>query len=100
MRQRALTLKMVAEEKLFTSENRAREILTAHGIFPIDYGVGTYDRLRWLESAVDQMLLVMHAQAQPQPKKPRVPKPSAPRISLADMSPADVYNLTTSQRVQ
>lgn len=100
MRERALTLKMIAKEKLFTSENRARAILAAWGLSPIDYGVGTYDRLRWLESSVDYMLAVKHAEAQPQPKKPRIPKPSVPSISLADMSAAEVYNLTTCQRVQ
>ena len=105
MRERALTLKMIAKEKLFTSENRARAILAVWGLSPINYGVGTYDRLRWLESSVDYMLTVKHAEAQPQPKKPRVLKPRAAHVPLADMKNNDVYNmvsnkLTNSQRVQ
>ena len=85
---------------LGTSPGVAVSIMAEHGVHPIDWGAGRSRGYRWPESRVRDVILQMYAAAQPQPKKPRIPKPSAPSISLADMSAADVYNLTTSQRVQ
>ncbi len=83
---------------LGTSPGVAVSIMAEHGVAPIDWGAGRSRGYRWPESRVRDVILEMYVKAQP--KKPRVPKPTASRVSLADLSPADVFNLTTCQRVQ
>ncbi len=85
---------------LGTSPGVAVSIMAEHGVAPIDWGAGRSRGYRWPESRVRDVILEMYVKAQPQSKKPRVPKPTASRVSLADLSPADVFNLTTCQRVQ
>lgn len=83
---------------LGTSPGVAVSIMLDHGIAPIDWGAGRSRGYRWPESKVKDVILQMYAAAQP--KKKRTPKPQAIHIPLAEMSPADIYKLTTCQRVQ
>ena len=83
---------------LGTSPGVAASILAGKGIHPIDFGVGRGRGRRWLESAVQQAMLEMHAAAQPRPRHPRAA--TAPSCKLAGMSADDVYRLTTGRCVQ
>lgn len=84
---------------LGTSPGVAVSIMAEHGVAPIDWGAGRSRGYRWPESKVRDVILEMYAAAQPRPPKPRAPGPAASRISLADMSPAEVFNAIASRRV-
>lgn len=84
---------------LGTTPGVAASILAGKGIHPIDLGIGRSRGLRWLESAVQQAMLEMHAAAQPKPKPTRCPRPK-PVCGLAGMRTEDIYRLTTGQCVQ
>ncbi len=84
---------------LGTSPGVAVSIMAEHGVAPIDWGAGRSRGYRWPESKVRDVILAMYAAAQPRPQKPRVPRPTASRISLADMSPAEVFNAIACRRV-
>lgn len=84
---------------LGTSPSVAASILAGKGINPIDFGAGRGRGRRWLESAVQQAMLEMHAAAQPKHKPTRHPRPK-PVCGLAGMSKDDIYRLTTGQCVQ
>lgn len=86
---------------LGTSPGVAASILAARGVHPIDFGLGRGRGPRWLESAVRQVILEMHQDAQPKPKEARQPKRnSIPPVSLTSMSINDIYQLTQGPCVQ
>lgn len=86
---------------LGTSPGVAASILAQHGVHPIDFGLGRGRGPRWLESAVRQIILEMHQDAQPKPKETRQSKrPPAPSVSLTNMSISDIYQLTQGPCVQ
>ena len=97
MTERLLTKRELAA-MLGTSPGVAVSIMAEHGVHPIDWGAGRSRGYRWPESYVQHVIHEMYAASQPKPKKPRVSK--IPQIPLGEMSPADVYKLTTCQRVQ
>lgn len=82
-----------------TSHSVAASILAGKGVYPIDLGAGRSHGLRWLESAVQRVVLDLHAEAQPKPKEPRPPRVQ-PVCRLAAMSADDIHRLTTGQCVQ
>jgi len=87
---------------LDTTQAKAVAIMAAQGVHPIDIGIGTYNRRRWLASAVQAAMQEMHRSAQPQPKARRKPahRPAAPAASLSCLSISDIYQLTTAHSVQ
>lgn len=86
---------------LGTSPGVAASILAARGVHPIDFGLGRGRGPRWLESAVRQVILEMHQDAQPKPKEARQPKrPPVTSASLAGMSINEIYQLTQGPCVQ
>lgn len=86
---------------LGTSPGVAASILAQHGVHPIDFGLGRGRGPRWLESAVRQIILEMHQDAQPKPKEARQSKrPPVPSVSLTNMSINDIYQLTQGPCVQ
>lgn len=86
---------------LGTSPGVAASILAQHGVHPIDFGLGRGRGPRWLESAVRQIILEMHQDAQPKPKEARQPKRhSTQPVSLTSMSINDIYELTQGPCVQ
>ena len=99
MTDRLITRKQLAA-MLGTTPGVAVSIMAEHGVHPIDWGAGRSRGYRWPESRVRDVILEMYSAAQPKPKKPHTPRPVAPSVSLADMPVADVFNLTTCQRVQ
>ena len=70
---------------LGTSPGVAVSIMSEHGIAPIDWGAGRSRGYRWPESRVRDDILQMYAADHPLTINQRVPKPSAPSISLPDM---------------
>lgn len=86
---------------LGTSPGVAASILAQRGVHPIDFGLGRGRGPRWLESAVRQVILDMHRDAQPKPKEARQPmRHSTPPVSLTSMSINDIYQLTQGPCVQ
>ena len=77
---------------LGTSPSVAASILKQHDVHPIDIGRGRGKGLRWLESGVQAVILTMHRDAQPKPKKacPHTPGLSMP---LHKMSVSAVQSL-------
>lgn len=87
---------------LGTSPGVAASILAGKGIHPIDFGVGRGRGRRWLESAVQQAMLEMHAAAQTKKRTSAARPAAAPRrvATLATMSASDLYRLTQAGCVQ
>ena len=82
---------------LGTTPGVAVSILTARGVCAIDLGRGRSRGRRWLESAVRQMLMEMHAEAQPRKRKGAVRPPAreTASASVASMSVRELYELLT-----
>ena len=105
MSERLLSRKEIGE-KLSTSPGVAAEILAQNGVQPIDLGRGRHRGYRWSASAVDGVILAMHAKAQTIPLTTRrgtssIPKPHRSKsLALADMTYADIFALTQAQNVQ
>lgn len=85
---------------LGTSPGVAASILAEHGVNPVDFGAGRCRGRRWLESAVQQVVLEMHHAAQPKPTPPKRQHPKIPSASLATISASELFQLTQGQRVQ
>lgn len=85
---------------LGTTPGVAASVLAKQGVHPIDFGMGRSRGPRWLESAVRQVILDMHAASQPKPKATRAKRPAAPQTTLANMSVEDIHALTHSPCVQ
>lgn len=98
MTERLLTKRDLAA-MLGTSPGVAVSIMAEHGVYPIYWGAGRSRGYRWLESSVRQAIHAMYVASQPQPKKSST-KPQSINIRLGERSIADVYKLTTCQRVQ
>ena len=99
MTDRLITRKKLAA-MLDTTPGVAASIMAQYGIFAVDFGRGRSRGARWLESAVQQVIVEMHAKAQPRKKAPAKRPVARPGSSLAEMSVDDLFNLTTGQRVQ
>jgi len=60
-------------ERLSTTPDIARRVLSAHGVQPVDLGPGRGRGKRWYSSAVDAVIHRMHEEAQEKnPQKRRV----------------------------
>lgn len=60
-------------------EKKARKVLVAHGVQPVDLGPGRGNGLRWHRRAVMTVIDTLHAEAQAKagvPKRRRPPKTS------------------------
>ena len=82
-------------EKFSMSPNAAAALLQEKGVYPINFGLGRGRGLRWLESAVDAVLVEMNAAAVPkgvQKKQPH-PRPQKKSCGLSRMSAAQVQAL-------
>lgn len=101
MAEQFLTARALAA-MLSTTQAKAAAIMAAQGVHPIDIGLGTYNRRRWLASAVQAAMQEMHRAAQPAPKERRksAPRPVIPATRLAGLSIADLHQLTTARNVQ
>ena len=87
---------------LGTTPGVAASILAQRGVHSVDFGMGRGRGRRWLESAVQQVIAEMHAEAQP-PKRPTAARPAAAQIrvaTLATMSISDLHRLTQAGCVQ
>lgn len=86
---------------LGTTPGVAASILAERGVYPVDFGMGRSRGPRWLESAVRQVILDMHRDAQPKAKVTRpVKRTAAPAVLLTNMSINDIYQLTKGPCVQ
>lgn len=79
---------------LGTTPGVAASVLAAHGVCPIDLGRGRSRGRRWLESAVRQAIIAMHAEAQPRRKAGPRPLPIKAQ-SIANMSVGEIYEILT-----
>ena len=79
---------------LGTTPGVAASVLAAHGVCPIDLGRGRSRGRRWLESAVRQAIMAMHAEAQPRRKARPRPLPIKAQ-SIANMSVGELHKLLT-----
>ena len=70
------------------TERQAREILSAHGVKPVDLGKGRGHGLRWRTSAVIAVADALHDAAQAHADKPRRPRKLTP---LRGRSAADLF---------
>lgn len=84
---------------LGTTPQAAASILRRAGVMPIDFGRGRGLGPRWLSSAVDSALLNLHIDAQPKPKIPKIQR-KKDSVGAADMTPKQLFELTTAQCVQ
>lgn len=87
---------------LGTTPGVAASILAQRGVYAVDFGMGRGRGRRWLESAVQQVIAEMHAEAQPQ-KRAKAARPAAApsRVAaLATMSVSDLHRLTQAGCVQ
>lgn len=82
---------------LGTTPGVAVSVLAARGICAIDLGRGRSRGRRWLESAVRQMLMEMHAEAQPRKKEGavRLPARKTASVSVASMSVGELHEILT-----
>ncbi len=78
---------------LGTTPGVAVSILTARGVCAIDLGRGRSRGRRWLESAVCQAIMTMHAEAQPRKKVGA--RPPTQKASISGMSVGELYELLT-----
>ena len=79
---------------LGTTPGVAASVLAAHGVCPIDLGRGRSRGRHWLESAVRQAIMAMHAEAQPR-RKARSCPPVRKTPSIATMSVGEIYEIWT-----
>lgn len=87
---------------LGTTPGVAASILAQRGVHAVDFGMGRGRGRRWLESAVQQVIAEMHAEAQPQ-KCTKTARPAAApsRVAtLSTMSVSDLHRLTHAGCVQ
>lgn len=77
---------------LGASPSVAASILRQHGLYPIDIGRGRGKGLRWLESGVQAVIMSLHQNAQPKPKKPRLHPPGL-SMPLHKMSVSAIQSL-------
>lgn len=87
---------------LGTTPGVAASILSQRGIHAVDFGMGRGRGRRWLESAVQQVIAELHAEAQPQ-KRTKAARPAAApsRVAkLSTMSVGDLFRLTQAGCVQ
>ena len=87
---------------LGTTPGVAASILAKKGVHAVDFGMGRSRGRRWLESAVQQVIAEMHAEAQPQKRTKAVRPAAAPSrvAALATMSVSDLHRLTQAGCVQ
>ena len=87
---------------LGTSPGVAASLLAQRGVHAVDFGMGRGRGRRWLESAVQQVIAELHAEAQPKKRtKPARPAAAPSRVaSVATMSVGDLYRLTQAGCVQ
>lgn len=86
---------------LGTTPGVAASILSKRGVHAVDFGMGRGRGRRWLESAVQQVIAELHAEAQP-PKHTPTARQAVSRLSsrLTAMSVNDLYRLTQAGCVQ
>lgn len=85
---------------LGTTPGVAASILAQRGVHAVDFGMGRGRGRRWLESAVQQAIAEMHANAQPKKRQTAAKPPQPPASSLADMSVSKLHQLTKAGCVQ
>lgn len=87
---------------LGTTPGVAASILAQRGVHAVDFGMGRGRGRRWLESAVQNAIAEMHAEAQPQKRASTARPAAAHRIAstLSTMSVSDLYRLTKAGCVQ
>ncbi|HJA77560.1 MAG TPA: hypothetical protein H9774_12020 [Candidatus Desulfovibrio gallistercoris] len=87
---------------LGTTPGVAASILAQRGVHAVDFGMGRGRGRRWLESAVQQVIAELHAEAQPQKRTKAVRPAAAPSrvAALATMSVSDLHRLTQAECVQ
>lgn len=57
-------------------EKKARKVLAAHGVQPVDLGPGRGNGLRWHRRAVMTVIDTLHAEAQAKEKVPKRVRPN------------------------
>lgn len=87
---------------LGTTPGVAASILAQRGVHAVDFGMGRGRGRRWLESAVQQVIAELHAEAQPQKRTKAVRQATASSrmAALATMSVSDLFSLTQAGCVQ
>lgn len=87
---------------LGTTPGVAASILAQRGVHAVDFGMGRGRGRRWLESAVQQVIAELHAEAQPQKRTKAVRQATASSrmAALATMSVRDLHRLTQAECVQ
>lgn len=87
---------------LGTTPGVAASILAQRGVHAVDFGMGRGRGRRWLESAVQQVIAELHAEAQPQKRTTAARPAAAPsRVAkLSTMSVGDLFRLTQAGCVQ
>lgn len=87
---------------LGTTPGVAASILAQRGVHAVDFGMGRGRGRRWLESAVQQVIAEMHAEAQPRKRTTVVRSAAAPSrvAALATMSVSELHRLTQAGCVQ
>lgn len=98
MNEKFLRKKDIAE-RMNCGWKKARSMLAAHGVYPVDFGFGPSGGPRWLESAVNAVLRSMHQEAQPGTKPSKI-KVKTGNQSIADMSAASLHKLVSNSLVQ
>ncbi len=93
-----------AAQILDMSQKVAREFLIQHGLQPISLGPGRGRGLRWLASAVENLILTIHAEAQQtgsimlkrsSSEKSKEIESQRKPLRVADMSIDELYSLLT-----
>lgn len=87
---------------LGTTPGVAASILAQRGVHAVDFGMGRGRGRRWLESAVQQVIAELHAEAQPQKRTKAVRQATASSrmAALATMSVSALHRLTQAGCVQ